>query len=291
MRKASDRLSFLVLFVPWFIVFFSMTFFIAAYNIFLSFTDWVGIMPSFNFAGFEAWQRLFVTPGFRQTVWNVLQLYLYGIPVTLGLGVLFAIIMDTLSGRFGHVVRGVAIATNALGGVTVATMWRWMYDYRYGGINQLLRELGLEGLALQWLGTSSVVMYAVILMLIWRLFGYTAIIVLAGLQSVPSSQIEAAVLDGASTPRVYRSVMLPQVRGHILLCVLLLSNMLLKSFDFVFGLTGGGPGWSSTVFPVLVYRLMFGQQDYAAGAAAATFMFVLVSVVAVPYLIFGRRRD
>ena len=288
-RKLGERTSFFVLFVPWFILFFLFTFFIAGYNVFLSFTDWRGIFPSFNFAGLDAWRRLFRMRGFWETTANVGLLYLVGLPSTLAAAIVLAVLMDSLRGIAAHIVRGVAVSTMALGGVTVSTFWSMMYNYRYGGINQLLRQVGLDFLAIEWIGRSQFVMYAVILMLFWTFLGYAAMVILGGLQGVPQSQLEAARIEGASTIRVYRSVLIPQVFGHILTITLLLSMFYLKAFDNVYVLTGGGPGWSSAVFPILVYRKMFGELDYAGGAAAATFLFIIVSVIAIPYLIYSRR--
>ena len=288
-KKLSDSASYAVLFIPWFILFFLFTFFIAGYNIFLSFTDWVGILPSFNFAGLDAWRRLFRMRGFLQTIGNVGLLYLVGLPGTVIAAVVLAVIMDMLRGLAAHIVRGVAVSTMALGGVTVSAFWGMMYNYRYGGINQMLRAMGLDALALEWLGRPQIVMYAVILMLFWTFLGYSSMVILGGLQGVPPTQIEAAQIEGAGTVRIYRSVLLPQVLGHVLMVSLLLSMFYLKAFDNVYVLTGGGPGWSSAVFPILVYRKMFGELDYAGGAAAATFLFVIVSVIAIPYLVYTRR--
>lgn len=291
MNKMSDRLSYLILFLPWLILFFTFTFVMAGWNIFLSFTDWKGIMPSYNFVGFKNYLELPQMSGFWQTLKNVGILFGVGLPITVIVATLLAVLMDTIEGWMSNIIRGVAISTMAMGGVTVAVMWSWMFNFRLGGINTLLRDVGLGGLALDWLGNPDIVMVAVIIMLIWKFVGYGSLVVLGGLQGIPEAQIEAARIDGASTTAIYIRVLLPQVRGHILTITLLLSMYLLKTFDLVYVLTGGGPGWKSTLFPILVYRKMFGELDYAGGAAAATFMFLIVSIVAIPYMLHSRKES
>ncbi len=289
MTKISDKLSYAVLFVPWFVLMFVFTFAMAGFNIVVSFTDWRGLVPSFNWAGFSNYIDLPNMTGFWQTLRNVGLLFGIGLPVTVFAAVLLAVFMDTISGRLAGVFRSIAIATMALGGATVAVFWSWMYNYQYGGINQLFRAIGLESWAVDWLGNPDWVMIAVVLMLMWKFVGYGALIVLAGLQGIPKEQIEASRMEGAHTSQVYLRVLLPQVYGPILTMALLLSMFLLKSFNFVWVLTGGGPGWNSTLFPILVYRTMFAASNFAGGAAAANFMFLIVSVIAIPYMIWARR--
>ena len=291
MGKLSDRASYLILFVPWLIVFLVFTVGMAGYNIVISFTDWKGVFPTWGFAGFSNYLGLPEMSGFWETMKNVGLLFGIGLPITVACATVLAVAIDAAGGRVASVFRSIAVASMALGGVTVAIIWSWMFNYSRGGLNSLFRLVGLGDLAPDWLGNPNLVMFSVILMLGWKFVGYGSLVILGGLQGVPNSQIEAARLDGASTLQVYRRVLLPQVWGHILTITLLLSMYLLKTFDYIHVLTGGGPGWASTLFPVLVYRKMFGELDYAGGAAAATFMFVLVSVVAVPYLIWSRRDE
>jgi len=259
------------------------------YNVYISFTDWQGIYPSFNLAGFANYINLIRSSGFLVTLKNTLLLFLFGLPITVFLSLIFAICMDITNPRASKILRSIAISTMAIGGVTVASFWSMMFDFQYGGINQLLNAIGLGQLSIDWLGNPQVVVFSVIIMLIWKFFGYSALILLGGLQGIPQSQIEAAEIDGASKTQVYIRVLLPQILGHIFTITLLLSMHLLKIFDYVFVLTGGGPGWSSTFFPVLVYRKMFSELDYAGGAAAGTCMFILVSFIAIPYIIRSNR--
>jgi glucose/mannose transport system permease protein len=282
-------LSYLIIFIPWLIVFIVSTVGLVGYNIVISFTDWYGIFPSFNFVGFKNYIQLFSMSGFIKTLKNTALLFGLGLPVAVGLSIVLAILMDIIHSKVAAFFRTTVIMSMALGGVMVAVFWGWMYNYRYGGINSLLRYIGLDFLAFDWLGSSRFVMFAAIIMLIWKFVGYGGLIVLGGLQGVSQSNIESAQLEGATTEQIYLYVLLPQVKGQIMTITLILSMYFLKSFDFIWPLTGGGPGWASTVFPVLVYRQMFQANNYAGGAAAATFMFIIASTIAIPYIMLSKR--
>jgi len=281
-----DRTSFLILFLPWLVFFSIFTLGMVGYNLFVSFTDWRGIYPSFNFVWAENYIRIFSTSGFAESIKNVFILFIVGLPLTVAFSVFLGTLLDMLTGWMSSLLRSISIISMALGGAVVALFWSWMYNYRYGGINQILRDLGLGGLAVDWLGSSSIVMYAIVIMMIWKFSGFGALIVSAGLNSIPHSHIEAAMIDGAGYGTIYIKVLFPQIRGHIFTLFLLMSMYLLQSFGYIWPLTGGGPGWASTLLPELAYRKMFQSYDFAAGAAIANLMFLLVSFIAIPYLRF-----
>lgn len=287
----SDRASYLILFIPWLILFLVFTFDFAGFNLLISFTDWQGLYPSYNFVGFKNYAELPQMTGFLDSIKNTGLLFGLGLPIAMLVSISLGVLIDIMGKIVAGVFRSVAIVSMAIGGVMVAVFWVWMFNYSYGGINDLLRFIGLEGAALHWLGDSDIVILSVILMLVWKFAGYGGLIIYGGLQSIPKSHIETARLAGASTLQIYFRVMLPQVIGPIITTALLLSMFMLKSFGYVWPLTGGGPGWSSTLFPVLIYRKMFEATNFSGGAAAATFMFLLVSVIAVPYLIHSRRNE
>jgi ABC-type sugar transport system permease subunit len=278
-----DREQYLVIFIPSFLLFFTFTVGLAIFNLFISFTDWHSLVPSFNFVGVENYLSLPEMSGFVQTLINTGVLFGIGLPLTVLMSVLIGILMDASDPRISYFFRTVAIISMALGGAMVASFWSWMYHYQYGGINELLRAIGLGTLALDWMGNSKVVMFSVILMLAWKFCGYEGLVVFGGLQGVEASIIESARIEGANTRQIYWYILLPQIRGHIFTISILLAMYLLKSFQYIYPLTGGGPGWASTVFPVLVYRQMFEGTNFAGGAAAAAIMLVVVSLIIVPY--------
>jgi ABC-type sugar transport system permease subunit len=167
----------------------------------------------------------------------------------------------------------------------------WMFRYENGGINGLLVALGLKAAMVDWLGNPNVVLTTILIIYIWKFAGYGGLIISGGFQGIPESQIESASIDGATLPQIYLRVLLPQVRGQVFSVAVIFLMYFLKSFDYIWPLTAGGPGWSSTVYPILVYRIMFKSYNFAQGAAAANFLFLVVALIIVPYLVRSRKRD
>ncbi|MEM4885756.1 MAG: sugar ABC transporter permease, partial [Thermofilum sp.] len=168
-------------------------------------------------------------------------------------------------------------------------MWAWMYNYTFGVANTLLSAL-LGGLRVNWLGDPEIAMYSVILALMWQFSGYTALVFLAGIKSVPVEQLEAATVDGASTIQVYSHVIIPQLKPWILSAFVVLMVFALKAFDFIYVLTNGGPGVSTYVLALLMYRRAFFETDFPYGAALATILLLIVVAVVAPYLVTSTRR-
>jgi glucose/mannose transport system permease protein len=130
----------------------------------------------------------------------------------------------------------------------------------------------------------------VILALIWQFSGYTALLFSAGIKSVPVEQIEAAKVDGASTAQLYLRVVIPQLKPWALSAFVVLMVFALKAFDFIYVLTNGGPGISTYVLALLMYRRAFFETDFPYGASLATILLLMVVSVVVPYLILAFKK-
>jgi ABC-type sugar transport system permease subunit len=286
-----EHKSYLIILIPWLVCFTIFTIGMVGYNLVVSFTNWHGIFPSFGFEGLNNYVRLFKTDGFSESIKNVALLFCIGLPISILISVILGIIIDQLTGWMGTTLQTVSIVSMALGGSTVSLFWNWMFNYRYGGINSILIDLGLEVVLVDWLGNSSFVMYAIIIMLIWKFCGYGGLIVSGALLGIPKAHLEAAQLDGANQFTILAKVMIPQIKGHLFTLLLLMSMYLLQSFGYIWPLTGGGPGWASTLLPELAYRKMFESYDFAGGSAVANVMFLLVSFIAISYLFHVRKEE
>jgi glucose/mannose transport system permease protein len=165
-----------------------------------------------------------------------------------------------------------------------------MYDPSVGVINTLLQGIGLGFLKSGWVTDSGIAMYCIILALVWQFSGYTMLIFLAGIRSIPESQVMAAEVDGARGFGLYRRVIIPQLKSSTLATFVILMVFALKAFDFIYILTFGGPGYSTFVLPLDMFRETFTMNHFAYGAAIATVLFVVVMAIVVPYLYTSSRR-
>jgi glucose/mannose transport system permease protein len=258
------------------------------WNVWVSVSDWAGLRPSYSFGGFNQYVRLFGDPVFWVSLKNTLLLFTM-IPICIVLGTLIAMALDQ-GLRGSTIFRNLYLLPFALSFVVTGTIWAWMYNPSNGIVNTALRSIGLGGLQGLWHTSQSTVMASIIGALVWQFSGYTALIMLAGIRSVPEVQIRAAMLEGASKLRIYRRVILPQLKGPMATAIVIIMMYALRSFDFIWVLTGGGPGYAAHTLPIMMYKETFQATRFAYGSAIAAVLLGMVLLVVVPYVYRTYRR-
>lgn len=278
------------------------------WNVVISLTDFAGLqLPTYELSAldFETYRRAFQDPGFWKAVRNTLVLLVGFTSTSLVGGLLLAILVDQ-GIRFENTFRTIYLLPFSLSFVVTAVFWRWMYNFESGVINVFLRRVGLDVLATKWLSGSvslgvlgelplvpDVVyfkLFAVIFALLWQFSGYAMVVYLAGLRAIPDDQYEAAKVDGASTVRMYRRVILPQLRASTVSAAVVLMVFALKAFDFLFVLFGDNPGPTADILSTMMYRKAFSSGEWAYGSAIAMVLFVMALAVIAPYLYGEYRR-
>lgn len=277
--------------LPGFLLVLYFCYFSIGWNALLSFTDWYGIAPSYNFVGLSNWSKMFHDPVFWKVFENTLILTGVFVPTTLGLGILLASSIDKVGGRLAKVSRTTYLIPYGLAFVVVGVVWCWMLNPLHGTFNSILRSIGLDFLAVNWLGNPHIVLWALIGVLIWKSAGLAMIILLGGIKSVPNSQINAARLEGASSFQIYTRIVIPQLGSSFFAAFVFLTMLGLKgTFALVWTMTQGGPGNASNVLPVFMYRKAFITGSFSYGATIATFLLLLSAAIILPqlYFIFSR---
>ena len=249
------------------------------WNFWVSVSDWEpwSLQASYGFGGFQWYAEMFTDSAFLQSLVNTLLLFLI-IPICLLLGLGLALLMDQ-GLRGTSLFRNLILLPYALSFVVTGTVWAWMYNPS----NSILESIGLGSLAGTWTTSQATVMPSIIIALVWQFSGYVALLFLAGIKSVPQNVINAAKLDGAYSPRIYLRLVLPSLKGSLSSAITVLAMFALRSFDFIWQLTGGGPGYASHTLPVLMYRETFEMNNYAYGAAISCVLLVLVLILVLPF--------
>ncbi|MEJ1156909.1 carbohydrate ABC transporter permease [Prosthecomicrobium sp. N25] len=203
------------------------------------------------------------------------------VPLQMGLGLVAALLLAREFPWRG-LARALVIVPWALPSVVIALMWRWIYDPTIGIANELLLRIGLVKAAVPWLADPDVALYAVVATLTWQGFPFFAVMILAGLQSIPKSHYEAAAIDGASPWRQFRHITLPGIAGVLATAGLLRIIWVANSIDVIFVMTGGGPGYATYTLPLYAFVKARQNLDFGYGSAiAVTFTLLLAGVVAV----------
>ena len=160
---------------------------------------------------------------------------------------------------------------------------------RETGLNAIFDKLGLHALANQWYLGQNWGMAAMAMPAIWALSGYVMALFLAGFRGVPDELREAARMDGASEYRVYRHVVFPHLRPVTLAALIILGHISIKVFDLIVAI--GGKQVITQVPAVYMWINIYDAHDYAKGAAIATALLVVISVLVIPYLVYTVRQE
>ncbi|MFB6072809.1 MAG: carbohydrate ABC transporter permease [Halobacterium sp.] len=262
------------------------------WNFVISLTDFHGLqLPAYAVSNFdlEMYRRAYSDPRFWTAARNtaVLLVSFTSLCLVVGLGV--AILVDQKI-RFENTFRTIYLLPMSLSFVVTAYFWLWMYNPDTGAINVLLRQVGLGALASNWIGNPQLVLGAIVFALIWQFSGYAMVVYLAGLRAIPTEHYEAARVDGASTYKMYRRVILPQLRASTISAAVVLMVFALKAFDFLYAMFGKNPGPAADILATMMYRQAFAATNWAYGSAIAIVLFALALAIIGPYLYLEYRR-
>jgi multiple sugar transport system permease protein len=230
-----------------------------------------------NLVGLANYAALFADPSFLRSILNTLYFVVIGVPVTMAIGLMLAIILNTGINRLKSVFRVAFYAPVITNIVSVAIIWQYAFNLN-GPINQVLATIGFAGP--NWLGDDKLAMPVVILLGVWHNFGTAMVLFLAGLQTVPTDVYEAASLDGAGSWRKLFSITMPLVRPTTLLVSVLITVFYLQVFDEPYLLTDGGPLGSTQSMALYTYH-KFGFGDYGMASASSYILVILVSAVSI----------
>jgi ABC-type sugar transport system permease subunit len=243
------------------------------YTFYLSLTDWDGL-SSPDFIGLRNYERLFRDPVFFTSLKNNLKwvLSFITIPVAAGLGLAMALNRAIPAEKF---FKASFYSPMVLSLVVTGLIWSWQYNPAHGLINQMLRLVGLEALAIGWLSESNVVMWAIIVVAIWRQVGYVMVLYLAGLQSVDPGLVDASKVDGCSGWQTFRHVIFPLLAPVTVIVIVISIIDSLRAFDLVSVMTRGGPYNSSSVLANFMYIEAFNNYKMGYGAAISVILFLI----------------
>lgn len=168
--------------------------------------------------------------------------------------------------------------------VVAIAAWRWILDGSSGVLNQALSGLGIIDGGVPFLAQTSTVWWSIVAIIVWRELPFVVMVLVAGLQSIPSEQYEAAEVDGAGRWASWRSVTLPNLRPVLTIVVLVTVIQTFNNFVYVWLITGGGPGNFTAVLATELYTAAFFDNELGAGAAIGLLMTVIMAIFAVIYL-------
>lgn len=250
----------------------------------MSLHDYILFRPkSFDFVGLKNFIAALHDEVFWISLRHTLIWIFLTVPSQLLLGLAAALLLNQEFPWRG-LARALIIVPWALPSVVISLMWVWIYDSNYGVLNDFLLRLGLIATSIPWLADPATALYAIILTLTWQGFPFFAVMILAGLQSIPRSFYEAAAIDGASGWRQFWHITLPGISGVLVTAVLLRIIWVANSIDVIFVMTGGGPGYATYTLPLYAFIKARTNLDFGYGSALAVLFTLMLMGLVIVYL-------
>ena len=238
-----------------------------------------GVKP--KFVGLENFELMLEDSQFFETTWNTLLITLITVPGALLMGLGLALLAN-LPYRWKWPMRLSLLIPWALPLSFAGLIFAWFFHYEYGVVNDILRRLGFSGVI--WFNSQGWAFAAICLTIIWKSSSFMALIILAGLQTIPRSLYEAADVDGAGRIRQFFEITLPLLKPSIAVALIFRTITALQTFDIPFTMTRGGPGTSTQTLAMYIHQNTVDFLNLGYGAALAAVMFLISMTVTALYL-------
>lgn len=280
--------SFLIFVGPMLFLFFLFFTLPLLEGIYYSFTNWNSINPEASFIGLDNYIRIFTRDSaFQASLGRTFHFTVVNVFFTNLLAMLLAIALTSkFTGR--NIFRAGIFLPNVLSMVICGFIWQFMFTKIFVNVAD---ATGLTFLDQSWLGNPDIVIYSIVLVSLWQGVGYIMTIYIAGLQGIDDNLIEAAHIEGANGLQTFFRIKLPVMLPTVTVGVFMNVSGSLRIFDIVYSLTGGGPGNSSEVAMLDIYREAYVNNNYGYGSAKAVLLSAIIVLITALQLRFTSKRE
>jgi len=242
-----------------------------------------------KFLGLDNYKRMLGDAHFWQSVRFTLLFVFSSVTLELILGMIFALVLnETLPAR--GLFRVAILIPWAIPIAISGRIWQLIYNYEYGLFNYLVQFTGISNEPISWLGSSFGALASVIIADVWKTTPFMAIIILAGLSTIPRELYKQAMIDGTNFIQRFFNITLPLLKPVIVVALLFRTVDAIRIFDLVYVLTGGGPGGSTSSLSLYAYNY-YVTGDFGYGSAVSVTIFVFAAILAVAYIKLGKFKE
>ncbi|WP_428149515.1 carbohydrate ABC transporter permease [Brevundimonas sp.] len=260
-------------------------------SLLLSLTDFdiyaLADLRNMRFVGLQNYERLLTNPLFWQAMKNTVWFSVLGVPLSIIASLAAAVILNARTIKWRPVWRVMFFAPYVTTLVATAVLWNYLLHTRYGVINWALTSVGLP--AIDWLGNPDTSIPAILIFVVWKIFGYNMLIFLAVLQTVPDDLYEAARIDGAGPWARFTNVTLPAIAPTLLLVSIISVAGFFQLFAEPYVMTQGGPAQSTVTVLYFMYEEGFKWWNLGSASAVAFVLFLCIFAVTMVQLAVSRR--
>ncbi len=264
-----------------------MMLFPVIYTLFLSFTNWnlTSGMP-LSLVGFKSYLRVLREPRFLEAIGRTFSFTAIAVVVETVLGLAVALLLNReFKGK--SIMKLILLLPLVATPVAIGIVWNLFFDPTIGLANYVLSLFGLPRAA--WVSSSASVIPSLALVDIWQWTPMIALIVLAGLASLSQEPYESAKVDGANAVQIFTKITLPMISPTLLTAMILRSVDALKTYDIIYAMTGGGPGYSSETLNVMAYKYSFEYFRMGQSSVILVFLFILVLAFSLGIMALRKR--
>ncbi|MDE0111022.1 MAG: sugar ABC transporter permease [Albidovulum sp.] len=253
---------------------------------YLSFYDWKIGMPfeTAPFVGLSHFKRMIFDADVWESIWVTIRFGFWTILIEMVLGISLALLLEKPI-RGASVFRTIFILPLMVSPVVVGLIWRYLFDARIGWINYYLGMIGIEPQV--WLGDAELAFFAIVFTDIWQWTPFIFIIIIAGLQALPSEVLEASKIDGANWWQHILLVKLPMLKSIIVIALLMRLIDVFRALEVMYILTGGGPGRATELLSLHIYNRAFDTQQLGYASAISVLLILLVFGLSFAILVFS----
>ncbi len=257
-------------------------------GIYYSMTDWNGVSRKYNFIGFGNFVGMFRDERLLNSLLVNLNYIVVIIVVIPCLSLLTALVLNSRAIKFNTFFRSLYFFPAVLSLITVALIWNEIF---YRAIPLIGEKIGLEFLTTNILSSKSTAIYGILLVHIWQGLAVPTVLLLAGLQTIPKSLFEAATIDGANAFQKFKSITFPFLIPVLNIILVLTLKAGLTAFDYIKGMTDGGPGGATEVIGILIFRHAFSEMKFSYAITESLLLFVIIAVVSFIQFRFMNKKE
>ncbi|WP_243109716.1 carbohydrate ABC transporter permease [Clostridium sartagoforme] len=265
---------------PALIIFLVFSIYPIGYMIYLSFHNWDLINPVKQFVGMNNFKDLINDALFLQVIRNSIVYMIVTVLGSIILGTLLAVFLNKDT-RISRILQSVTFAPYVISMVSVAFIWQWIMDADYGLLNYFLNFFGISNI--DWLNNTSIAIFSLAVISIWKSLGYNALIILAALKSVPKYIYEAAQIDDTKPMKVFFKITLPMISPSLFFLTIMNIISSFKVFETISLITAGGPINSTNTLVYYIYEYGFKYNKIGYASAAGVILFLILGIMTIFY--------
>jgi ABC-type sugar transport system permease subunit len=254
-----------------------------------AFTDYYQLRPTYDFIGFKNFIDMVSDNFIRAGVFNTFKIGLFALIFANALSLLLAIILN-MGLKTRGLMRAIFYIPCLISPIVISGIFGYILQYN-GLLNSILAKLGLNSLIIDWFTNIPTALPMILGVHTWQWVGFSAVIYLAGLQSIPVDCIEAATIDGANKVQIFFRVTLPLLMPAITINTFLCITGGLKLFELPFVLTHGGPANATETIGMAIYEIAFNQSKLGYASALSIVFLLIVALISITQIAITRRRE